>query len=334
VTDADKERRSYVTNDEKSQEKPENDHGRQSHSGQSLQRASVMGISRYCSTVTMPETEKPYPTILGFLARRFPQVRRDLWEQRILAGKVLDDAGTPITADTGYSPSKRIFYFREVEQERVIPFAEEILFRNDDLLVACKPHFLPVIPGGPYVAECLLNRLRSRTGNDHLVPIHRIDRETAGVVLFSTDRKTRGLYNDLFMQGKVEKTYQAVAECPLTPEKREWIVENRIVKGEPWFRMKVVPGESNARSIIRLVEAKEGRARFLLQPLTGKTHQLRLHMSGLGFRILNDRYYPGLQPETADDFAHPLQLIAKTVKFVDPVSGEAMEFRSERELLW
>lgn len=282
----------------------------------------------------MPAAATPYPSILGFLTRRFPQVDQSLWEQRIRAGKILDDNGAPITVDTAYTPLKRIHYFREVEQERVIPFAEGIIFQNDDLLVACKPHFLPVIPGGPYVAECLLNRLRSRTGNDHLVPVHRIDRETAGVVMFSVNRKTRGLYNELFMQGKIEKTYQAVAECPLTPEKREWIVENRVAKGEPWFRMKVVPGESNARSIIRLAEFKEKNARFLLQPLTGKTHQLRLHMSGLGFRILNDRYYPDLQPETADDFAHPLQLIAKTVKFIDPVTGEPMEFTSERELLW
>ncbi|MBK5276618.1 MAG: pseudouridine synthase [Desulfuromonadales bacterium] len=293
-----------------------------------------MSISRYCSTVTMPEAERPYPSILGFLTSRFPRVRQSLWEQRILAGKVLDDDGNPITPATGYVPSKRIFYFREVEQEQVIPFAEQIIFQNDELLVACKPHFLPVIPGGPYVAECLLNRLRTRTGNDDLVPIHRIDRETAGIVLFSANRKTRGLYNELFMQGKVEKTYQAVAECTTTPETAEWIVENRIVKGEPWFRMKSVPGESNARSIIRLVELKENRARFLLQPLTGKTHQLRLHMSSLGFGILNDRYYPELQPERADDFSIPLQLIARTVKFHDPVGGAAMEFTSERELLW
>jgi tRNA pseudouridine32 synthase / 23S rRNA pseudouridine746 synthase len=293
-----------------------------------------VSIARAYSRVTMPEAEKPYPTILGFLAQRFPQVRRDLWEQRILAGKVLDDGGIPITAETGYSPSKRIFYFREVEQEPVIPFAEEIIFQNGELLVACKPHFLPVIPGGPYVAECLLNRLRSRTGNDDLVPIHRIDRETAGIVMFSANRHTRGLYNDLFVQGRVAKTYQAVAECARPPEGTEWQVENRIVKGEPWFRMATVPGVSNARSIIRLVEQRQSRARFVLHPLTGKTHQLRLHMGGLGFGILNDRYYPELQPESPDDFSRPLQLIAQNVRFIDPVSSKVMEFQSGRELLW
>ena len=297
-------------------------------------RGYGMSVSCYRSTVTMPAAEKPYPSIIGFLARRFPQIRQTLWEQRLQAGRILDDDGNPITAETGYTPFKRIHYFREVEQERVIPFAEEILFQNGELLVACKPHFLPVIPGGPYVAECLLNRLRRRTGNDDLVPIHRIDRETAGIVMFSVNRHTRGLYNDLFVQGRVVKGYQAVAECVRHPEVREWKVENRIVKGEPWFRMQTAPGEPNACSVIRLVEQKEGRARFELQPLTGKTHQLRLHMGSLGFGILNDRYYPDLQPETADDFSRPLQLIAKSVRFDDPVSGEPMEFQSKRELLW
>ena len=132
----------------------------------------------------------------------------------------------------------------------------------------------------------------------------------------------------------MEKTYQALAQWSDTPHKTEWNVENRMIKGEPWFRMKTVPGAANARSIIRLVEVKEKWARFLLQPLTGKTHQLRLHMSGLGFSILNDRYYPDLQPERADDFDNPLQLLAKTVKFDDPVSGLRMEFTSQRDLLW
>ena len=282
----------------------------------------------------MPEAEKPYPSILGFLSMRFPRIRHNLWEQRIFEGKVLDDSRIPITADTEYMPSKRLFYFREVERERIIPFAESIIFQNDELLVSCKPHFLPVIPGGPYVAECLLNRLRKRTGNDALVPIHRIDRETAGLVLFSANRKTRGQYNELFMQGRVEKTYQALAECTVTPEISEWSVENRMIKGEPWFRMKTAPGNANSRSIIRLVELKDKVARFQLHPLTGKTHQLRLHMSGLGFRILNDKYYPDLQPEKADDFDNPLQLIAKSIKFVDPVTGETMAFTSERGLLW
>jgi tRNA pseudouridine32 synthase / 23S rRNA pseudouridine746 synthase len=216
----------------------------------------------------------------------------------------------------------------------VIPFAEKVLFLNDEILVSCKPHFLPVTPGGPYVDECLLNRLRRSTGNDDLVPLHRIDRETAGIVLFSANRKTRALYNELFTSGNIEKTYHALSAASGDPGQTAWLVENRIVKGEPWFRMKTAPGPANARSRINLVQVKEGVALFHLSPVTGKTHQLRVHMSGLGFGILNDRYYPSLQPERADDFARPLQLVAKEVKFTDPVTGKRMEFQSERELLW
>ncbi|MDO9069033.1 MAG: pseudouridine synthase, partial [Deltaproteobacteria bacterium] len=231
-------------------------------------------------------------------------------------------------------PSKRIYYFREISSEPLIPFAEKILFQNDEILVACKPHFLPVTPGGRYVDECLLNRLQSSTGIKDLAPLHRIDRETAGIVLFSVNRKSRGLYSKLFMNGQVEKTYQALSAFLPTGATTSWHVENRIERGEPWFRMKTVPGTVNARSSINLVEVKGDVARFTLHPQTGKTHQLRIHMSGLGFGILNDRYYPELQEESEDNFDTPLQLVAKAVRFRDPLSVEMREFFSERELLW
>ncbi len=293
-----------------------------------------MGIAKHPCVVTLPAAEPPYPSIAEFLFTTFPAVSRNRWAERIHAGKVLDDRGNPITAETKYSPSRRIFYFREIENEPVIPFAERLLFQNDEILVACKPHFLPVIPGGRYVEECLLNRLRNRTGIDDLAPLHRLDRATAGIVIFSVNKNTRGLYHGLFMHGKVEKTYLALAEVNRPPREHRWMVENRIVRGEPRFRMTTVPGVANARSHIQLVEIKGNRGCFSLQPVTGKTHQLRLHLSGLGFGVINDRVYPVLQPQTDDDFARPLQLLAKMIRFHDPVSKKEMEFRSERELLW
>ena len=293
-----------------------------------------MVISKYPSVVTMPEMEKPFPSIVEFLAKVFPSVSRDQWAQRILEGKVLDDNSVPISADTKYAPSKRLFYFRETENEPVVPFAEEILFHNDEILVACKPHFLPVTPGGRYVQECLVNRLRTRTGISDLVPMHRIDRETAGLVLFSVNKATRGLYHELFTQGKIEKTYLALAQVNQPPQENQWIVENRIVRGEPRFKMKIVPGVANSRSHIQLLEIKNNRGLFSLRPTTGKTHQLRLHLSDLGFPIIHDRCYPDLQPQTEDDFAKPLQLLAKKIQFQDPASGEDRCFQSERGLLW
>ena len=282
----------------------------------------------------MPDVEKPYPSLAEFLAKTFPAISRDRWAQRILEGKVLDDNSVPITADTKYVPSKRLFYFREIENEPVVPFTEEILFHNDEILVACKPHFLPVTPGGRYVQECLLNRLRTRTGIADLVPLHRIDRETAGLVLFSVNKKTRGLYHELFTQGNIDKTYLALAQVNKPPQENHWVVENRIVRGEPRFKMQIVPGAVNARSLIQLLEVRGNRGLFSLNPSTGKTHQLRLHLNSLGFPILHDRCYPELHPKTEDDFTQPLQLLAKQIRFRDPVSDEDRDFQSGRGLLW
>jgi len=291
-----------------------------------------MGISKTPSVVTLPEAQKPYPSILVFLASAFPGISRDTWAQRITEGKVLDDNGNPIAADTQYVPAKRLFYFREVENEPVIPFPETILFQNDEILVACKPHFLPVIPGGRFVNECLLNRLRASTGIIDLAPLHRIDRETAGLVIFSVNKKTRGLYHNLFMHGKITKTYHAIAEVHQPPQEDHWIVQNRIVRGEPRFRMKTVAGVVNSVSHIHLLKVQGNLGHFQLNPVTGKTHQLRLHMSGLGFRISNDRLYPDLLAEQNDDFDQPLQLLAKQIAFRDPLTGKTMEFGSEQAL--
>lgn len=291
-----------------------------------------MVISQYYSTVLMPKMEKPYPSILDFLTKRFPCIDREIWEFRIHSGKVLTEDGDRISLDMPYIPLKKLRYFREVEEEALIPFTEKIIFCNEELLVACKPHFLPVTPGGSYVNECLLNRLKKRTGNPDLSPINRIDRETAGLVLFSMNRTSRGRYQELFMNREVEKIYDAVTKYPHNQEQKSWTVENRIVKGNPWFRMKTTPGKSNAVSKISLTKLRGDRALFQLCPVTGKKHQLRLHLSGLGFPILNDRYYPELLPEKKGDFSAPLQLLARKIRFRDPVSARQVTYESERRL--
>lgn len=292
-----------------------------------------MSTAKQASAVTLPDAKPPFPTVLEFLAVRFPNITPEQWAERLHAGKIQDMHGRPLDAATAYRPGLQLHYFREVEDEPVIPFAEQILFQNDEILVACKPHFLPVIPGGRYVNECLLNRLRQRTGIEALAPVHRIDRETAGIVVFSVNPATRGAYHELFMRGTAEKTYEALAELPQPPQARTWRVENRIVRGEPRFRMQTAAGLINARSLIELVEIHDRRGRFRLQPLTGKTHQLRVHMSGLGFGILHDRIYPTLHSQRVDDFTEPLQLLAKRLRFCDPLSGETRVFESARELL-
>ncbi|MDD5757522.1 MAG: pseudouridine synthase [Desulfobulbaceae bacterium] len=293
-----------------------------------------MAIALHPSKVTLPKIEPPYPSVFSFLVARFPQVSPEIWQQRFEQGKVLNDRRLPIAAHTPYIPQQKIYYFREQSQEPVVPFAESILFQNDEILVACKPHFLPVIPSGPYVNECLLGRLQRKTGILDLAPIHRIDRETAGVVLFSTKKQNRGVYHDLFMHGAAEKTYQALCHYPEAQQQQQWLIENRIEVGSPWFRVKTANGPINSRTRITLKEARGEKGHFLLQPITGKKHQLRLHLSGLGFGIINDRYYPNLLPKRDDDFDKPLQLIAQALQFDDPITGKRMEFQSERKLLW
>lgn len=322
-----------------------------------------MAIAFTPSTVTMPVVDKPYPSLLAFLIARFPRVAGETWEQRLADGKVIGEDGLPLGLHTAYTPHRKIFYFRERDQEPVIPFTETIIFQNEELLVVCKPHFLPVIPSGPYVNECLLARLQKKTGNPDLAPIHRIDRETAGLVLFSAQKGNRDLYHDLFRRGAIKKTYLALCHYPHDQPQRQWLLANRIEKGTPWFRMQATSGASNAHTAITLLEVVnsqdcaglpnrgrggqelqgvpagagrggEDRALFQLRPLTGKKHQLRLHLSSLGFGIINDRYYPELQPEQADDFTKPLQLLAQSLQFQDPLSGQEMEFHSERRLAW
>jgi len=292
-----------------------------------------LSISASTSTVFMPDREKPYPTLLAFLVERFPKITEMTWLERIASGKVLSEDGTPVSLITEYTPNQRLFYFREVIDEPVIPFEEQILFSSKHLIVACKPHFLPVTPSGPYVGETLINRLKKSTGNPFLSPINRIDRETAGLVLISANKQTRGLYQQLFMEGMVQKTYQAVVEFPGQTSETKWLVENRLERGEPWFRMRACKGRVNARSKIFFLKAKGSRALVQLAPLTGKKHQLRIHLSSLGMPIINDRCYPTLLEKTADDYNLPLQLLSKKIEFRDPLSGVPMSFESKKDLV-
>ena len=302
-----------------------------------------MSIAVTPSVVTMPQQHPGYRLVLDFLAQRFPNIPRQVWLQRMQEGKVHWDDGRLIDAQTVYVPQQRVCYYREVAEEPVIPFAETILYQDEELLVACKPHFLPVTPGGIYVQECLLNRLRRRTGIDTLVPLHRIDRETAGIVLFSVNPAHRGRYHQLFSDGRIRKLYHAVAPVVNVDDRaaetavrvgQRWLVENRMVKGEPGFRMQTTAGAVNARSTVECVALNGARGLFHLNPLTGKTHQLRVHMCGLGMPLENDRFYPLLHPQSADNYQQPLQLLAKQVEFTDPVTGQQRFFQSERVLQW
>lgn len=293
-----------------------------------------MAIAKFPATVTMPKRQLPYPTILDFLEKRFPRIDRQTWLERIQVGKVLDKKREPISIDFPYEPLEKLFYFREVEEEISIPFKESILYQDANFLVADKPHFLPTTQGGRFVEESLLHRLRERTGNDAIAPIHRIDRETAGLVMFSLNPEIRADFQLLFENRLVRKIYHAISGNVPEGDIREWNVENRLERGDPPFRIQSSEGEVNARSRIELVDINEGRSYFHLHPLTGKKHQLRHHMASIGFPIENEKYYPTLQDESPDNYERPLQLLAKELRFDDPITGEPRHFVSHRSLNW
>ena len=293
-----------------------------------------MSISKYPSKLSLPQTNPGITSVLEYLIVKFPDIDPDVWHQRVANGKVHWHDGTLITADSPFQPQQRVYYYREVESEPLIPFAEKILFQDEHILVADKPHFLPVTPGGIYVEECLQNRLRNKTGLQPLQALHRLDRATAGLVLFSVNPDTRHLYHDLFNNQQIHKTYQAIASINSEENLvgKGWEVKNRLVKSEPRFLMKIIEGKENSHSVIRCLAQSTDKALFELNPITGKTHQLRLHMQSLGWPLLNDKYYPTLQPKTADDYSRPLQLLAKELRFVDPVTQQSRVFSSATDL--
>ncbi|MEH6473462.1 MAG: pseudouridine synthase [Halopseudomonas sp.] len=282
----------------------------------------------------MPQVNPGVTTVLQYLIGKFPAIEPKVWQQRALDGKLHWHDGSLISAESAYQPQQRIYYYREVEREPVIPFAETILYQDEHILVADKPHFLPVTPAGNYINECLQNRLRQKTGIDHLQALHRLDRVTAGLVLFSTNPDSLHLYHDLFANRQMHKSYQAIAT--VDPKQRlsgqQWQVKNRLQASQPRFLMRVVDGEANSHSLIRCLRQAGDKALFELEPVSGKTHQLRVHMQTLGWPILNDRYYPTLQPKTADDYARPLQLLAKSLHFNDPLTGATRSFSCDGEM--
>lgn len=264
---------------------------------------------------------------LDFMVQRFKAVAPQAWQARLEAGEVVDGDGQPIRAHSSVQTGQRLYYYRAVPDETPVPFQEHILWQDDDLVVADKPHFLPVIPSGKYVRETLLVRLGKTLNTSTLAPIHRIDRDTAGIVLFSRNPATRNLYAKMFREHALQKTYHAIARWnPDLP----WPVtrHTRIEEGDHFMRQAEVPGVPNALSTIRPLASHDQWALYELKPVTGQRHQLRVHMHALGLPIMGDGIYPTLTPEGSQDFNNPLQLLAQSIAFADPVTGTPRLFES------
>jgi len=273
----------------------------------------------------------PWATISEFLIDRFPAVSAATWRARMQQGELVDEHGDAVKPQQPYRSGIRLYYYRSIDDEPRLPFDEVVLFQDELLVVADKPHFLTVTPGGRHLQETLLVRLKRRLGIDTLAPLHRLDRETAGVVVFAVQPETRGAYQSLFAQRQVTKHYEAIA--PWRPELAFPLTHrSRLVQDDHFLRMREVPGEANTETLIEVLDVQGDSAHYRLTPLTGRTHQLRVHCAALGMPIVGDRIYPSLLPADTDDHAQPLRLLARSVGFVDPISGSPRRFDSWREL--
>lgn len=241
----------------------------------------------------------------------------------------------PVGAAEPYAAGRYIWFHRDFAAEAPVPFGIGIVYRDERIVVADKPHFLATTPRGRHITETALARLRRDLGLPELQPAHRLDRLTAGLVLFVVRAGDRGAYQTLFRDRLVRKEYEAVAPydpgvaLPVT-------VRSRIEKERGVLAAREVPGEPNSESRIELLEHQGGpgpvRGRYRLSPATGRTHQLRVHMNSLGLPLINDPVYPVVRDEGPDDYARPLQLLAKVLEFTDPVTGEPYRFESRLAL--
>jgi tRNA pseudouridine32 synthase/23S rRNA pseudouridine746 synthase len=284
------------------------------------------------STLHLPQGN--WLTVLDCLCAHFPAIDRELWLERMARGRVLNADGQPIAPEQAYRVGLKVHYFREVAAETPIPFVETIVHIDEHLLVADKPHFLPVMPAGEYVEQTLQARLAKRLGNADLVPLHRIDRHTAGLVLFSTNPQSRGQYQALFRERQMHKHYEALAAA-LPGLDFPLLRKTRLEAGEPFFRMQEVPGVPNTETRIEIAQQLGEHWLYRLYPVTGKKHQLRVHLAALGAPILNDPFYPEVSdaPDAPDDYSKPLKLLARGLAFDDPITGERRSFESRLSLL-
>jgi tRNA pseudouridine32 synthase/23S rRNA pseudouridine746 synthase len=284
--------------------------------------------------------EGPWETALDYMMHRWGHIDPQGIEDRFDAGEIVGEGGLPLDRRTKLEDHTFIWYYRTLPPETRIPVELNILHQDEHILVVDKPHFLPTTPGGTYIQESALVRLRNQLNLPDLIPMHRLDRMTAGLLLLSTNPETRGKYQVLFEKRQVQKEYECVAaaepaaghpavEYPV-------VVRNRMTKSRSYLLAEVIDGEPNAETRIEKLNAFDDdgshRALYRLEPHSGKTHQLRVHMATLGLGILNDAFYPDLLDKAPDDYSKPLQLLARGIRFADPITKRPVEYRSQLRL--
>lgn len=289
----------------------------------------------------------PWDTAMDYMMHRWGHIDPQGIEDRFDAGEIVGEGGVPLHRGTRLEDHTFIWYYRTLPTETRLPVELKILHQDEHILVVDKPHFLPTTPGGTYIQESALVRLRNQLDLPDLIPMHRLDRMTAGILLLSTNPGTRGKYQVLFEKRQVQKEYECVSaakpaaghpavEFPV-------VVRNRMTKSRSYLLAEVIDGEPNAETRIDLLRTfdagthlggggPEHLGLYRLEPHSGKTHQLRVHMASLGLGILHDPFYPELLDKAPDDYTRPLQLLARGIRFTDPVTKKPVEYRSRLQL--
>ncbi|MFD5510133.1 RluA family pseudouridine synthase [Streptomyces sp. NPDC127051] len=270
-----------------------------------------------------------WPDLGGYLAERYAGTRgADSIAHLLRAGRVFGPGGRVLSPQDPYEPGAYLWFHRDLQPEPVVPFPIRVVHRDAHLLVVDKPHFLATTPRGSHITQTALARLRTELDLPELSPAHRLDRLTAGLVMFSIRPEDRGAYQLLFQERRVVKQYEALAghDPALTLPRT---VRSHIEKTRGIMAAAEIPGaEPNAETLVELLATKGELGRYRLTPHTGRTHQLRVHMNGLGLPILGDPLYPEVTDPAPDDYRRPLQLLARTVSFTDPVTGTPRRFES------
>ncbi|MGX5358470.1 pseudouridine synthase [Kocuria sp. KH4] len=279
--------------------------------------------------------EDGWGTARDWLLARFPASAPEL-EELFASGGIVDDAGRPLAPGTPYRPGGSVWYHRALPPEPELPGDLPVLFEDEWLLAVDKPHGLPTTPRGGFVAQSALVKLRRSRSEDRLSPLHRLDRGTAGVLLLCRDPAARGRFQTLFQDRAVAKEYEAVAaHRPGLGLPR--VVESRIVKDRTCLQAREVPGPANARTVVDragapFADAEGEWARYRVRPETGRTHQIRVHLAGLGVPVRHDPLYPQVRPAGSEDPDRPLQLLARRIGLTHPMTGRPLVLESRRAL--
>lgn len=277
------------------------------------------------------EAAPPWATMREFLMDRLPA--KAMVADMLAAGEFVDQAGQPWSGDETFRPHAFLWFHRALAPETPVPFPITVLEVNDRFVVVDKPHFVATTPRGAHVTESALVKMRLALDLPELAPAHRLDRLTAGVLVFTARREYRGAYAGVFQSRDAHKTYEALARFDPALEFPRRIV-GRIEKSRDSLQALLVPGEPNTETLVEIAEVRGGYARYRLTPTTGKTHQLRVHMASVGLPIVGDSLYPTVMNVPTDDFSSPLQLIARSLSFTDPIDKTPREYMSTRELEW